>query len=113
MAAARYFVLAFAIALGVAGQVCLKTGAESPSFAGQFLSPWSIIGLGCYALAAFSYMVSIRYIPLSIAYPSVALGYIVVAAIAHVLWREELNAVNLGGMGLIVVGVALLHIRFA
>ena len=41
-----------------------------------------------------------------------ALGYVVVAAIAHVMWREELNAFNLGGMGLIVIGVALLHIRF-
>jgi small multidrug resistance pump len=112
MAAGRYLLLVLAIALGVTGQLCLKVGAANPSLSGQFLSAWSIAGLAFYGLAALAYMICIRYIPVSIAYPSVALGYVVVAAIAHVVWREQLNAVNLGGMGLIMIGVALLHIRF-
>lgn len=112
MAAGRYLLLVLAIALGVSGQVCLRTGSATPNLTGQFLSPWTIVGLMFYGLAAVSYMICIRYIPISIAYPSVALGYVVVAVIAHMRWNEELNAVNLGGMGLIVIGVALLHIRF-
>ena len=111
MAAAKYLLLIAAITLGVSGQIALKTGATSGSFASQLLSPWTVLGLSCYALASFLYMVTIRYLPLSVAYPTVAMGYVVVAAIAHFAWREELSLLNVAGIALIVVGVAMLHIR--
>lgn len=67
--------------------------------------------LSFYFLAAISYIVCLRYLPLSIAYPSAAMGYVVVVIIAHFLWGEELKLVNVAGIGMIVTGVTLLYLR--
>jgi small multidrug resistance pump len=105
-----YAALAAGIILGVAGQIALKSGAvAATTIAAQFLHPYTIVGFGIYVLAALFYIVAIKRIPVSLAYPSVAISYIVVGVAAHFLWNEPFGLPQLGGIALIAGGIVLLH----
>jgi small multidrug resistance pump len=105
-----YGFLAAAIIAGVLGQVLLKTGSDGAvSVATQFLNPFTIIGFGIYGLAGVLYIIAIKKIPVSLAYPSVAVSYIAVGIIAHYMWNEPFGLPQIGGMILIGGGILLLH----
>jgi small multidrug resistance pump len=105
-----YGFLVAAIAAGVVGQVLLKTGSDgSVSVVTQFLNPFTIVGFGAYGLAGILYVVAIKKIPVSLAYPSVAVSYIIVGIIAHYMWNEPFGLPQIGGMVLIGGGILLLH----
>ena len=105
-----YASLLAAILLGIAGQIALKSAAEgSATITAQFLSPLTIIGLAVYILAAFCYILALKRIPVSIAFPSVAASYAVVAVLAHLLWNEPLGWPQLVGIALIGSGVLLIN----
>ncbi|HVJ56006.1 MAG TPA: EamA family transporter [Aliidongia sp.] len=105
-----YAWLGLAICLGVAGQLVLKNGAEAPGegVLAQFLSPWTIAGLGVYFLAAITYIVALKRIPVSLAYPSVSLSYGILAVLAHLIWKEPLSWQHAGGILLIMSGIFVL-----
>jgi small multidrug resistance pump len=105
-----YAALAAGIVFGVAGQIALKSGAEAaPTIVAQFLHPFTILGFAIYVLAAIFYIIAIKRIPVSLAYPSVAMSYIVVGIAAHFLWNEPFGLPQLGGIVLIAGGIILLH----
>lgn len=105
-----YAALIAAILCGVLGQVLLKTGAtRGAGIVGQFLDPFTLLGLVAYGLAAFLYILAIRRIPISLAFPTVSISYIVVALIAHYAWGEPLGPLRIAGIGFIAVGIVLLH----
>jgi undecaprenyl phosphate-alpha-L-ara4N flippase subunit ArnE len=105
-----YASLVASILFGVAGQVALKAGAvDSATLLDQFLNPRTILGFGIYAIAAFLYIAALKRIPVSIAFPSVAASYIIVAILAHFLWNEPLGWPQIAGMVLIGGGIFLIH----
>jgi small multidrug resistance pump len=105
-----YVALLAAIVLGVAGQLLFKAGAErSADVARQFLDPLTITGFAVYAPSAALYVICLRRLPLSIAFPSVSLSYVAVAVAGYLIWHEPLGLPRLGGIALIVLGVALLN----
>src|SRR6185437_11779941 len=105
-----YAALVAGILLGVAGQIALKLGAEgTKTIALQFFHPATIIGFAIYVAAAVLYMIAIKKIPLSLAYPSVSLGYVIVGIIAHVMWQEPFGLPQMAGIVLIGGGILLLH----
>lgn len=105
-----YAALTVSILLGVAGQILLKTGAvRSSGMMAQFLDPFTILGFATYALAAIFYIIAIKKIPISLAFPTVSLSYIAVALAAHLIWGEPLGVSQLGGIALIAGGILLLH----
>ena len=107
-----YGALLAAIVLGVMGQVLLKSGAErSGDGLAQFLQPFTIVGFGVYAMAAIFYILAIKKIPVSQAFPSVSLSYVAMAVIAHLLWHEPLGLPKFAGIALITGGVLLIHHR--
>lgn len=102
--------LALGILLGIAAQILLKQGAMGGgSLVVQFLSPFTIGGLALYGIAAFFYVVALRTIPVSIAFPSVALSYVLVALLGNFWFGEPMGIAHIAGILLIVVGVGLLH----
>ena len=108
--ALSYLSLAIAILLGIAGQIVLKAGAVgAPSVISQLFSPLTLAGLVIYAAAAVAYVVALNKIPVSVAFPSVAASYAIVAVLAHLLWNEPLGWPQWGGIVLIVGGIALIH----
>ena len=101
--------LAAAILFGVAGQIALKSGAVgSATVVGQFLNPLTILGFAIYVAAALLYAVALKKIPVSVAYPSVAASYVVVAILGHLLWNEPFGWPQIGGLLLIGGGVLLI-----
>jgi multidrug transporter EmrE-like cation transporter len=105
-----YISLAVAILLGVAGQILLKSAADtSATVVGQFLSPLTMIGFAVYTIAAMCYIVALKKIPVSIAFASVSVSYAMVAVLAHLLWNEPLGWPQIMGLLLIGSGVLLVH----
>jgi len=105
-----YLMLFAAITLGVLGQILLKTGSvRTQDVMNQFLDPFTIGGLFAYGLGALFYIVAIKRIPVSVAFPSVALSYVVVAICAHYMWNEPLGWQQFGGIVLIGAGVLLIN----
>ena len=107
-----YASLAAAILLGVAGQILLKSAAGgSVTVVGQFLNPLTIIGFAIYVFAAFCYILALKKIPVSVAFPSVSASYAIVALLAHLLWDEPLGLAQISGLLLISGGVLLINQR--
>ncbi len=105
-----YAALVAAILCGILGQVLLKAGAaRGADVMGQFLDPSTLVGLGIYGFAAVLYILAIRKIPISLAFPSVSFSYIAVALIAHYAWGEPLGLPQVAGIAFIAVGIVLLH----
>ncbi|MCH2395876.1 DMT family transporter [Oceanibaculum sp.] len=100
--------LAIGILIGVAGQMLLKAGASGDTLLKQFLSPQSILGLGLYFAAAVCYMYALRKLPVSVAFPSVSLSYVIVALLAYWTMGESLGPLKLAGIAMIVGGVFLI-----
>ena len=105
-----YASLCGAILFGIAGQIALKSGAlGSATVAAQFVNPLTMIGFAIYVLAALLYIVALKKIPVSVAFPSVAASYAIVAVLAHLLWDEPLGWPQLAGIVLIGSGILLIH----
>jgi small multidrug resistance pump len=107
----HYLLLALGIVLGVAGQFLLKAGADAPGVVEQFLRPATVAGLVCYGFAALLYTLSLRAIPLSVAYPSVSASYVIVVVLAHLMWKEPLGLQQMAAVLLISGGIGLLYWR--
>jgi multidrug transporter EmrE-like cation transporter len=104
-----YAMLGAAIVAGVIGQVLLRAGAGADSFLQQLFAPHTIVGLFFYGVAALLYIVALRKLPVSIAFPSVSLSYVVVAMIGHFYWHEPIGLCQIAGLVLIIGGVVLIN----
>ena len=104
-----YVALAIGILAGIGGQILLKQGADAPDFLSQILRPSTLCGLALYGSAAFLYIIALRKLPVSIAFPSVSLSYAIVAVLGHFMFGEPFGLKQIGGIVLIVSGVVLIN----
>lgn len=104
-----YAALAGAIVTGIGGQMLLKVGASAETLPAQLLRPSTIVGLLLYGLAAFLYMIALRKLPVSVAFPSVSLSYAIVAVMGHWLFHEPFGWQQIAGIVLIMGGVVLVN----
>lgn len=105
------------VALGVFGQLALKQGMLA--LGGQLeprvgillqavTQPFVLLGLGLYAVSMALWLLVLTRAPLSVAYPMLSLGYVVVAVLSRWLFAEPLTGVKMLGILLVCFGVALL-----
>ena len=108
------------VGLNAAAQLALKTATRSlagftrfdaATFAASivllFHSPAFWAGMFCYAASLCVWLAALVKAPVSVAYPMLSLGYVVVAA-ASVLWLgEALSPAKVFGIALICAGVVL------
>ena len=104
-----YVALGIGILAGIAGQMLLKAGADAPDFFSQLLRPSTLACLAFYGAAAFLYIIALRKIPVSVAFPSVSLSYAIVAVLGHFLFGEPFGIKQIGGIVLIMGGVVLIN----
>jgi small multidrug resistance pump len=105
-----YLALGSSILIGVAAQVMLKIGsANSISVATQFSRPSTLVGLVLYSVSAIFYVLALRKVTISIAFPTVSLAYILIATIDHFWFKQPFGIAQFGGTLLIIAGVGLLH----
>ena len=104
-----YVALGIGILAGIGGQLLLKAGADAPDFVSQVLRPSTLCGLALYGASAFLYLIALRKIPVSVAFPSVSLSYAIVAVLGHFLFGEPFGIKQIGGIALIMSGVVLIN----
>jgi small multidrug resistance pump len=104
-----YVALGIGILAGIGGQILLKLGADAPDFMNQVLRPSTLCGLALYGSAAFLYIIALRRIPVSVAFPSVSSSYAIVAVLGHFLFGEPFGLKQVGGIALIMGGVLLIN----
>ncbi len=104
-----YVALGIGILAGIGGQILLKAGADAPDFISQILRPSTLCGLALYGSAAFLYIIALRKIPVSVAFPSVSVSYALVAILGHFVFGEPFGLKQIGGLALIMGGVILIN----
>jgi drug/metabolite transporter (DMT)-like permease len=112
------FLILFAIACSVAGQLTLKVGMTAVGQVGistlqqpvQLLArlvstPFVAGGLGLYCLGAVAWLSVLSRVPLSIAYPNLALTYAFTPVLAWLLLGESVTSLRWVGISIICLGV--------
>lgn len=114
-----YSVLLVAIMIGVVGQLLLKHGmSRQPGFRFGELSVLSrnlpvIGGVGCYGLSTVLYLSVLARLELSLAYPTVSLGYVLVMIMSRVLFKEPVSPTRWMAAGIICIGVVFVGLGAA
>lgn len=110
--------LVVSIMLGAGGQLMFKAAARGlPPFAElgvvrlvltMFATPMILAGFACFFVSSVLWIIALRSIPLSVAYPMVALSYVIIFLGSHFLFAEPMGwRLWLGGL-LIVSGIVLI-----
>ena len=108
-------VLLFAVALAASAQVILKHGMtqsavrakeHETSLAQNALgNGWVWLGLALFGISALAWMLTLSRVPLNIAYPFNALGYLAILAASVLVLHEKANAWTLLGSGMVLCGL--------
>ena len=117
MTIASVALLLFAVASAATGQVMLKHGmqiasARAADSGGSLAlraatSPWVLLGLVVFGVSAVAWLAALARVPLSVAYPFNALGYIVILTASVVLLHERANVLTWVGSLLVVSGLLI------
>lgn len=112
--------LVISIGLAVAGQLAMKAGMKKVGEIkkGDFKHPgdlivrvlksfWAVMGVVLYAVSALFWLVVLSRVNLSVAYPMVAAGYVVVVFYSWLVFKEPVKWFSWIGLVLIVAGVIL------
>lgn len=99
------------VALNAAGQLLFKAARYSQpdaSLVALFFQPSTWAGLLLYGLSAVCWLWVLSRAPLSYAYPILSLTFPLVVGLSIVLFLESVTPLHWLGIGVIMVGVALL-----
>ena len=108
-----YALLLVAILIGVVGQLLFKQGmSRRPDFRigdiPLLIRDFPIVGgFSCYAVATLLYFKVLATLDLSVAYPTVSLGYVLVIIMSRVLFNEPVSRARWLAAVMICAGVAL------
>ena len=107
------------VMLNAVAQLLLKAGARAVGtvsfdvastcslFERSPVNPPILGGLLCYAVSVVVWILALSRVDVSVAYPMLSIGYVVNAFAAWVLFSEQLSALRLAGIGVIIAGVWL------
>ena len=117
MTIASVALLLFAVAAAASGQVMLKHGmqvasARAADSGGSLAlraatSPWVLLGLVVFGVSAVAWLAALARVPLSVAYPFNALGYLVILTASVVLLHERANVLTWVGSLMVVSGLLI------
>ncbi|MHB8814122.1 MAG: EamA family transporter [Steroidobacteraceae bacterium] len=74
-------------------------------------SPWLLTGICLHVTALALWVMGLRQVELSVAYPFIALGLVLVTLLSWTVLGEPLVATHWVGMGLITAGVLVVAAR--
>ena len=113
-----YILLGINIILGVVGQFLMKFGVNKVGgleelglvkfMTAAVLSPFIILGLGFYAFSAVLWVVMLSKLDLSVAYPALSLGYVLVLLVSMFFLGEQVSLAKFGGVLLIMAGIVII-----
>lgn len=107
----------FSVIAASSGQLILKHGmqlatARAHRSGGSLViaavtSPWVLLGLMVFAISAVVWLAALSRVPLSLAYPFNALGYLVILTASILVLHERANLWTWGGTALVVSGLII------
>ncbi len=113
-------ILLASIVLGATGQLMLRYAARllgAPSQLGiwrwvvtVFSTPWILGAFALFAISALGWIVALREVPLTVAYPVGALAYIIIFTGSYFLFAEPITWTKIIGAALIVTGIIIIHL---
>ena len=117
MTIASVGLLLFAVASAATGQVMLKHGMQIATTrvahdGGSLAlraatSPWVLLGLVVFGVSAIAWLTALSRVPLSVAYPFNALGYLVILTASIVVLHERANVLTWVGSLMVVSGLLI------
>jgi multidrug transporter EmrE-like cation transporter len=106
--------LLFAVGSAATGQILLKHGmTRAGQDTGAALvvraatSPWVLLGLTVFAISAVAWLTTLSRVPLSVAYPFNALGYLGILTASVLILNERTNVWTWIGTFWVVAGLVL------
>lgn len=117
MTVASIGLLLFAVLSAAGAQVMLKHGMQiATSRAAQSggslalraaTSPWVLLGLVVFGVSAIAWLAALSRLPLSVAYPFNALGYLVILIASIAVLHEKASVLTWVGSVLVVSGLLI------
>lgn len=113
-----WIALGVALVLNATANILLKMGSSTvrgePSFQllqQAVLNPYLLGGVLLFALNILCYTFALSRLPLSLAYPAMVIGgLLIVTTLAVLVFGESLTTIQAGGLALVVLGVILLYL---
>ena len=110
--------IAVSVILGIFGQLALKKGMSQIGETGLrdlltaklitiLTNPFVFSGVFLYGISWFVWIVILSKAELSFAYPLLATGYVFLAILSWIFFKEKLTFMKMSGIVLITVGVIL------
>jgi multidrug transporter EmrE-like cation transporter len=104
-----YITLVISIAFGISGQLLMKYTMSFPSErlgTASFLG-MLILSLTIYSLGVLNWIITLKNIKLSVAYPLTSLNYVGILLGSYYFFNEEINLTRILGVILVFSGVLL------
>lgn len=112
----KYILLVLSMTLAVLGQIFFKKGIAASTLSPNILSilqtiftPFVFFGFFIYGLSSIIWLFVLQRFPLSVAYPSLALTYVIVAISSTFIFKESLNFEKMMGILFIFIGVYFIN----
>jgi len=111
-----YLLLFASIFFSTCGQIFQKLGAgkitqnmkSGKSLMKNIFEPYVILGILSLGLGAFTWLIVLSKMELSLAYPMLSLGYVLVTGVSKFLFKEEIPRSRWLGVIVIMIGIALI-----
>ena len=117
MSAGSLLLVIFAVVAASTGQLMLKHGmqvavAQAHRSNGSLVTaaattPWVLLGLAVFAVSAVAWLGALSRVPLNVAYPFNAVGYLVVLIASVLVLHERANIWTWAGSLLVVSGLVI------
>lgn len=115
--------LVLAVSLSTAGQLLLKAGmddigeisgigpGELVGLVGSVLTTWkALLGLAAFGASSLFWLIVLSRVPLSMAYPFVALSYLIILGFSTLILHERPPVLTWSGAGLIMMGIVMVGV---
>lgn len=114
-----YLSLGISIVFNCVSLLALKKGALAMddffenmtsvmSWVRLLINPYMVVAVFCFGASFVTWMVALRKLDLSLAYPAVSVSYIVIALASRALFGEVITLQRGVGMGLVMLGVVVM-----
>jgi undecaprenyl phosphate-alpha-L-ara4N flippase subunit ArnE len=111
MSASSWLMLGLVVVLGTTGQLALKYGLRRTvggrTGLGRVVSPPILVWLLSYVITTLLWLVALRTIPLSQAFPILGLQFALIPLASSRLLNEQVTPLQWVGVAVITAGVAL------
>lgn len=113
-----WWLILLSVATSVAGQTCIKLGVTKPGAAQAAFgfisliwlilrSPLVLLGLLLYAVGAVAWIGVLTRLDLSLAYPFLALNFLLVSLVSRLFLGEKVPLLRWAGIVVICVGILI------